>query len=93
MKEKGNLSFRDYLGYQKVKDAYGNPVIESVDKQGNQTFVYKLINLYGDGMYASEYYTELNPSPLNNGTLKIENEIPNEDIIAYYGENVQGKRN
>lgn len=88
MREKGDLSFRDYLGYQKVRDGYGNPVISSVDKKGNATYVYKLINLYGDGMYASEYYTELDPSPLNNGTLKIEQEIPDADIIAYYGANV-----
>jgi hypothetical protein len=88
MKETGDLSFRDYLGYQKVRDGYGNPVIASVDKKGNATYVYKLINLYGDGMYASEYYTELDPSPLNNGTLKIDQEIPDADIIAYYGANV-----
>jgi len=92
MREKGDLSFRDYLGYQKVRDAYGNPVVASVDKQGNETYVYKLINLYGDGMYASEYYSDLKPSPLNNGTLKIENEIPNADIIAYYGENVSAEQ-
>jgi uncharacterized protein YehS (DUF1456 family) len=88
MREKGDLSFRDYLGYQKVRDGYGNPVVASIDKEKNQTYVYKLINLYGDGMYASEYYSDLKPSPLNNGTEKIENEIPNSDIIAYYGENV-----
>jgi len=88
MRETGDLSFRDYLGYQKVRDAYGNPVVASMDKDGNATYVYKLINLYGDGMYASEYYTELDPSPLNNGTLKIDNEIPDADIIAYYGNNV-----
>ena len=88
MKEKGDLSFRDYLGYQKVRDGYGNPVIASVDKDGNATYVYKLINLYGDGMYASEYNSDLKPSPLNNGTLKIDKEIPDADIIAYYGANV-----
>jgi alkylated DNA repair dioxygenase AlkB len=92
MREKGDLSFRDYLGYQKVRDAYGNPVVASVDKQGNETYVYKLINLYGDGMYASEYYSDLKPSPLNNGTLKIEQEIPDADIIAYYGENVPAEQ-
>jgi uncharacterized protein YehS (DUF1456 family) len=92
MREKGDLSFRDYLGYQKVRDAYGNPVVTSVDKQGNETYVYKLINLYGDGMYASEYYSDLKPSPLNNGTLKIEQEIPDADIVAYYGENVPAEQ-
>jgi hypothetical protein len=43
-------------------------------------------------MYASEYYSDLKPSPLNNGTLKIEQEIPNSDIIAYYGENVPAEQ-
>ena len=92
MRDKGSLSFKDYLGYKKVRDAYGNPVIASVDKQGNETYVYKLINLYGDGMYASEYYSDLKPSPLNNGTLKIEQEIPDADIVAYYGENVPAEQ-
>jgi hypothetical protein len=85
MRKKGDISYRDYIGYEKVRDAYGNPVIAKVDKQGNVTYVYKLINLFGDGIFASEYYSDFKPSPINNGTIKLENEIPVADIVAYYG--------
>lgn len=45
-----------------------------------------MINLWGDGMYASEYYGGPRQSVLNNGTIKIENEIPTADIIAFFEE-------
>src|SRR5690606_1118851 len=52
---KGDMSLKDVLGYQKVKDSLGNPVTY-VDKFGNTKYIYKLINLWGDGQYATEYY-------------------------------------
>jgi hypothetical protein len=80
---KGDLSLKDVFGYQKVKYSNGNPVV-SYDKDGNASHIYKLINLWGDGQYASEYYTEFKPSVLDNGTVKISQEIPDAEIIAHY---------
>ena len=89
-KSKGDLSLKDIYGYQKVKYADGSPVIVYDDK-GVGSHVYKLINLYGDGQLASEYYENNIPSVLNNGTVKIANEITDEEIIAHYGGQTQPK--
>jgi alkylated DNA repair dioxygenase AlkB len=91
---KGDTSLRNYYGYQKVKYADGSPLIAEYDKEGNPIYVYKFINLHGDGMYASEYYGDGRPSIFNNGSQKnvknvggtlVSNEIPDQDIINYYG--------
>jgi hypothetical protein len=91
-KAQGDPSLRDVYGYQKVKDEYGNPLIASYDNKGNATYVYKMINLYGDGMFASEYNINNTPSDIDNGTVKISNEIPDTDIIDYYGGNVSAEQ-
>jgi hypothetical protein len=91
-KAQGDPSLRDVYGYQKVKDEYGNPLIASYDNKGNATYVYKMINLYGDGMFASEYNISNTPSDIDNGTVKISNEIPDTDIINYYGGNVSAEQ-
>jgi hypothetical protein len=94
MAEKGDLSLRNYYGYQKVKYADGSPVIARYDKDGNPTYVYKFINLHGDGQYATEYYGDGRPSIFNNGSEKnikniegtlVSNEIPDQAIIDFYG--------
>lgn len=87
---KGDLSLKDVFGYQKVKYADGSSVL-SYDKDGNPSHIYKLINLWGDGQYASEYYTEFKPSVLNNGTIKLTQEIPDADIIAHYSPKLEEK--
>lgn len=92
--EKGDLSLRNYYGYQKVKYADGSPVIARYDQDGNPIYVYKFINLHGDGQYATEYYGDGRPSIFNNGSEKnvknidgtiVSNEIPDRAIIDYYG--------
>jgi len=83
MKAKGDMSYKDVYGYQKVKYDNGDPVL-IYDKDGNAIHIYKLINLLGDGAFASEYYNVNKPSVFNNGTKKIDNEIPDADIINYY---------
>jgi hypothetical protein len=92
--EKGDLSLRNYYGYQKVKYADGSPVVAYYDKEGNPVYVYKFINLHGDGQYATEYYGDGRPSIFNNGSQKnvknvegtiVSNEIPDRAIIDYYG--------
>lgn len=76
----GDTSLNDVFGYKKVKYANGKPVVTA---KGDH--VYKLVNLYGDGQLVSEYYLNTKPSVLNNGTVKIDNEISDADLIAYYG--------
>lgn len=78
----GDLSLYDYIGFMKVKDSTGQPV---TNKKGKH--IYKAINLYGDGQYAIEYPTSLGPSVFNNGSVKIEQEIPDAEIIKYFGGN------
>jgi hypothetical protein len=90
----GDTSLNNYYGYQKVKYADGSPLIAEYDGEGNPVYVYKFINLHGDGMYATEYYGDGRPSIFNNGSEKnvkniegtiVSNEIPDQDIVNYYG--------
>ena len=81
MKVEGSTVPDEVFGYQKVKYSDGSAVL---DRDGN--FVYKMINLYGDGQYASEYYKLPVKSALKNNTAKIENEIPDKDIYAMFPE-------
>jgi hypothetical protein len=80
MRMQGNTSLTDYYGYQKVKYSNGQPVLNNEGR-----FVYKLVNLLGDGNIVSEYYLDGRKSVLNNGTIKIDQEIPDAKIIEYFG--------
>jgi len=90
-KSKGDQSLKDVFGYAKVKLPDGTP-LTTPDKQGNLQHVYKLVNLQGDSPRTSEYYDDLNKqSVLENGTIKMNQVIPDEKIIEYYGGKVQAK--
>lgn len=78
--KKGDLSIYDYVGYKKVKYSNGEPVLTAKGEH-----IYKMVNLYGDGQYAIEYPVSLGPSVFNNGSVKVEQEIPDAEIIKYYG--------
>jgi len=84
-KEEGNLSIYDIYGYQKVKYSDGTPVTFNAKTKDDSTkmHVYKLINLWGDGIFASEYYNDNRKSVFNNGTMKT-TELQDSDIIKYY---------
>ena len=87
-KKQGDMSLKNVYGYKKVYNTDGSPVTYQTTTYKGEVItkhVYKLINLYGDGRLVSEYYTDSRKSVLNNGTEKIENEIPDDDIIAYFG--------
>lgn len=86
MAEKGDFSLFQIYGYKKVKYADGTPLITKTGQ-----YVYKLINLWGDGQLASEYHTDARPSVFDNGTVKIENEILDSDLINYYAPKVTQK--
>lgn len=79
MKKAGDMSLRNIYGYQKVKYPNGESLVTNKGE-----FVYKLVNLWGDGQLLSEYYSDFRPSAIHNGTARIDNEIPNADIINLY---------
>jgi hypothetical protein len=84
--EKGDNSLSTVYGYQKVKNPDGTPFTVSIFNELNKTTetkqVYKLINLYGDAPKVSEYYNDFRPSQLNNGTVRMRNELSDDEIIA-----------
>lgn len=90
-KAKGDMSLKDIFGYQKVRLDSGQPLVyyKKVIKNGIVTYreqhVYKLINLYGEGQLAVEHYPDFKKSVLKNGTRPIDTEIPNADLIDYFG--------
>ena len=84
MRMAGNTSLTDYYGYQKVKYSNGVPV-----RNYEGRYVYKLVNLLGDGNLVSEYYLDGRKSVLNNGTVKIDQEISDAKIIEYFGGDIK----
>ncbi len=78
-KQQGDPTLFQKFGYQAVKYADGTPLR---NEKGYK--IYKLVNLYGDGQYASEYYTSPVPSALNNNTVRMDTEIPDADIIRAF---------
>lgn len=77
-KAAGDTRFKEKFGYQKVKHSDGTPLLTPKGE-----YVYKIINLWGDGQFVSEYYTDGRKSVLNNGTVKVD-EIADADIIEFY---------
>lgn len=86
-KANGDMFLYDVLGYQRVNQADGTPLMTSSGE-----YLYKLVNLWGDGQYAVEYYTDNRPSVLDNGTVKIRDErnpelsgeLNDADIVKYF---------
>ena len=82
-KAKNDDSLSAIFGYKKVLLPNGSPLLV-LDGNNEISHVYKMANLYGDGMYSTENYTDFRPSVFDNGTVKIENEIPSIEIIKAY---------
>jgi hypothetical protein len=79
LKAKGDPIIGQMFGYQKVKFISGEALRTYKGK-----FVFKMVNLYGDGQFISEYYKFNKPSELDNNTGKVTDEIPNSEIIKYF---------
>ena len=78
--------YDELYGYQKVKYNDGTPVIMKRSEKSSPEYVYKLVNLYGDGRYVSEYYKDTTmSSQLENGTVKPKEELTDEQIISHLG--------
>jgi predicted NAD-dependent protein-ADP-ribosyltransferase YbiA (DUF1768 family) len=76
MRAKGDYSFI-YKGlFQRVKGVDGKPYM--ITKTGNddktyKSYVYKMINAWGDGFRANEYYDTNRDSVIDNGYIKVVN--------------------
>ena len=79
MKAKGDPMISQVFGYQKVKFVGGEALRTYKGK-----FVFKMVNLYGDGQFISEYHKFNKPSELDNNTGKVTDEIPNSEIVKYF---------
>ena len=88
LKAKGDPIIGQTFGYQKVKFVSGEALRTYKGK-----FVFKMVNLYGDGQFTSEYYKFNKPSELDNNTGKVNNEIPNSEIIKYFTGIVENELN
>jgi hypothetical protein len=79
LKEQIGSEIDKVWGYQRV-DEDGIPVME-YDEKGNGYYMYKAINLLGDGKIASEYKLFPEPSVINNNTQEVDDEF-SEDVIV-----------
>ena len=87
MLKKGDFSLYDAYYYKKVyttlKDEFGNPIpLFKVNDKGDKEYFYKLINVYGDGNKAIEMNTNFTPSVIDNGSMRISNEVSDEQIVS-----------
>lgn len=71
-------STKEILGYQKVKNDQGQPLVV------NNKYVFKAINLKGLGIQGNDYENLTQPFSINNNTYTVKTELPNSAIISYY---------
>lgn len=93
MKQKGSQDLYDSYYYKKVyttnKDKFGNPIpltTIGATKTGDPltNYYYKLINVYGDGNRAVEFNTNFGPSVIDNGSMRIKQELNDQDIVNQF---------
>jgi hypothetical protein len=85
MRAKGDFSFIRKGLFKKVYRGEGkeNPLIY-LDKRGNPQYIYKMINAWGDSYRANEFYNTARKSVIDNGFLKVENEVSDATMVAYF---------
>jgi hypothetical protein len=81
-KKVGDITLNALYGYQKVKYVGSEEPVTLTDAEGNLTYVYKLINLYGDSPYASVYPAANGTSAVRNATARANTELTDVDVIA-----------
>jgi hypothetical protein len=85
----GDFSFIKKGLFKKVYS--GNDPLIYPDKRGNAQYIYKMINAWGDSFRANEFYESARKSVVENGFLKVNNEVSDETIIAYFEGSVPGE--
>lgn len=78
-KAKGDRTIYDVYGYKRVEEEDGTPFLSE-----DGYYLYKQINLLGDGQLATEYSVYPRESVINNRTVKVETELSDIDIIRYF---------
>jgi len=86
MMQKGDFNLFDAYYYKKVytksKDEFGNFIpLSKLNNKGEREYFYKLINVYGDGNKAVEMNTNFTPSVIDNGSIRIPNELSDNQIV------------
>jgi hypothetical protein len=74
LRKKGNYSYINKGLFKKVYDSKGKPLIHrSTDNNGKvyESFLYKMVNAWGDGTRANEFYNEIRTSQIDNGMLIV----------------------
>ena len=84
-KAKGDFALKNFYVYQKVRYATGQPLIADHDDYEGDRYVYKLVNVYGDGNKATEYYPDTRMSVIDNGAAKIDAEMLDSEIVEMFG--------
>jgi hypothetical protein len=87
--QKDESAYSKVYGYQKIKYSDGSPVMVRMSENSQTLHAYKLVNLYGDGRFLTEYYNTLQKSELENGTVKLNTEYSNTAIVKWLAK--QGK--
>jgi hypothetical protein len=83
-RSKGDFSFIKKGLFKKVY--VGNDPLIYPGRKGNAQYIYKMINAWGDSLRANEFYDTARKSVIENGFLKVDNEVSDETIAAYFGE-------
>jgi hypothetical protein len=83
MRKAGDYSYINKGLFKQVFDADGDPLI-TTDKKKNQYFVYKAINALGDSFRANEFYASAKQSIIDNGMMKVSNEVMDAQVVAAF---------
>jgi hypothetical protein len=84
LSNEGKVSKNEMVGYKKVKSDDGVPLTiqRKVGKSLDEFSVFKMVNLYGSTRIVNEYPSLMTPSPLDNNTFKVKEELTDNAIIA-----------
>jgi hypothetical protein len=87
MMKKGDFNLFDAYYYKKVYtkslDEFGNLIpLSTYDEKVGRQYYYKLINVYGDGNRAVEMNTNFTPSVIDNGSMRVSNEMSDDQIVS-----------
>jgi len=84
MKKSGSTAYVNKGLFKKVYDPITKTPFISLSSTGNSYFVYKAINAWGDSYRANEFYNIARKSVIDNGFLKVENEVSDATMVAYF---------
>ena len=96
MLKKGDFNLYDAYYYKKVyttlKDEFNNPIpLFKVNDKGEREYFYKLINVYGDGNKVVEMNTNFTPSAIDNGSMRLPNEVSDEQIVSMINPGIENE--